>query len=306
MKIAIAGGSGFVGQHLADYLIEKGHDIYVLSRKERKSSNPKLHYIQWMNNGSTPEKYLEGINVVINLAGKSINDRWTEEAKQQIVQSRVKSTRELIRIIDFLDQKPSIVINASAVGIYGTSRTETFTEKSTPQGNDFLASTVEAWEYEASQFKDFSIRTILLRFGIILGEQGALPKMVLPYKYFAGGTVGSGEQWVSWIHVDDVVRLIEFAIEQPTIAGPVNAASPNPVQMKTFGQTIAKVLGRPHWIPAPSFALKGLLGEMSLLVLEGQKVLPKQALISGFTFSFPHLEEALVSILRSSKQPVLK
>ncbi|MRX54925.1 epimerase [Bacillus sp. HMSC76G11] len=300
MKIAISGGTGFVGKKLTDYLLENGDEVLILSRTKKESTKPGLKYVELMTEGAAPERELEGINAFINLAGKSINDRWTEESKKQIVESRVKTTREVYRIIDTLKKKPEVLINASAVGIYGTSKEETFTEESRPNASDFLSETVIKWEKEAAKISELGVRTVFTRFGIILGEKGALPSIVLPYKLFAGGTVGSGTQWLSWIHINDVVKLIHFLLHQKSIEGPVNAASPNPVQMKDFGKTVAKVLHRPHWVPAPSFALKLALGEKSILVLEGQRVIPKAALENHFQFSHPVLEEALSDILKST------
>jgi uncharacterized protein (TIGR01777 family) len=300
MKIAIAGGTGYIGNKLTDYLLENGNKVLILSRTKKESTKSGLQYIEWMTEGAAPERELDGISAFINLAGKSINDRWTEEAKKQIVESRVKTTNEVYRIIQNLKTKPEVLINASAVGIYGTSKEETFTEESRPKESDFLSETVIKWEQEAARISELNVRTVFTRFGIILGEKGALPSIILPYKLFAGGTVGSGTQWLSWIHINDVVKLIHFLLLQKSIEGPVNAASPNPVQMKDFGKTVAKVLHRPHWISAPSFALKLALGEKSILVLEGQRVIPKVALENNFQFSHSVLEEALSDILKST------
>lgn len=307
MKIAISGGTGFIGKHLTHYFLNKGHDVYILTRSQKTSSEKNLHFVQWLSKTSSPAESLEGVDVIINLAGKSINNRWTEETKKQIVESRIASTKEIYSIINSLTKKPSLFINASAIGIYGTSLTKTFTEESNEIGSDFLAKTVKVWEKEAKKAEGLQVRTVLTRFGIVLGEEGALSKMVLPYRLFAGGNLGSGQQWVSWIHVIDLVRLIDHIISS-NISGPVNAVSPNPVKMNQFGKTIGNVLNRPHWLPAPSFALKTLLGEMSLLILEGQKVLPEKALQDGFTFTFSHLEKALQDIFisndKSEKQGV--
>ncbi|MBM7605079.1 uncharacterized protein (TIGR01777 family) [Metabacillus crassostreae] len=298
MKIAITGGTGFVGKHLTNYYLNNGHDVYILTRNEKTSSQKNLQYVQWLSNEANPASSLEGIDVMINLAGKSINDRWSEDAKKAIVESRVKATREVYSIISKLEKKPSVFINASAIGVYGTSRNKTFTEDSTERGTDFLAETVKVWEKEASKVEELNVRTVFTRFGIILGEEGALPKMLLPYKLFAGGKLGSGEQWVSWISIDDLVKLIDYVIQNEKITGPVNATAPNPVKMNEFGKTIGNILNRPHWLPAPEFALKTILGEMSILILEGQKVLPKKLEKHHFTFTYPYVDEALRSILK--------
>ncbi|MBY0121857.1 TIGR01777 family oxidoreductase [Bacillus sp. S/N-304-OC-R1] len=299
MKIALTGGTGFVGRALTEELIKNGHEIFILTRNTSTRKNTdNITYISWLNEGDHPEETLEGIEVIINLAGESINSgRWTESRKKSILKSRISATKEVLRILEKLEQKPSVLINASAIGYYGTSQTKTFTEDSSDKGTDFLAQTVQRWEAEALKAKEMGIRTVCCRFGIILnGEDGALPRIALPYKLFAGGTVGSGEQWVSWIHLKDVVNGIIFAIQNEQMNGPINFTAPTPVKMKEFGQILGKVMHRPHWIPAPGFALKAVLGEMSVLVLEGQNVHPAKLTLNGYPFLFRHLQEALEDI----------
>lgn len=299
MRIAITGGTGFVGSSLAKELLETGHELFILTRSTANKQNSKnLQYVQWLNKDDSPEEDLEGIDVIVNLAGESISSgRWTEERKQRILDSRINATREVLRIISRLEEKPYTLINASAVGYYGTSENETFTEASRKSGTDFLAGTVKHWEMEAAKAEEWELRTIFCRFGIILEKnEGALPRIALPYKWFVGGTVGSGEQWVPWIHLKDVVNGIRFCIEKEQVEGPVNFTSPNPVRMKDFGEILGEVLHRPHWIPAPGFALKLVLGEMSMLVLEGQKVLPEKLIHHGYEFLFTDLKKALQDI----------
>ena len=208
------------------------------------------------------------------------------------------ATDQLVRIISALPEKPSVLINASAIGIYPASTDAVYTEESTEIATDFLSQTVHDWEKNAARVEAHGIRTVYMRFGVVLGKEGgALPLMTLPYKLFAGGTVGSGEQWVSWVHVTDVARAIVFAATSEKLRGPVNVTSPYPKKMKDFGQTIGAVLNRPHWFPVPSFAMKLALGQKSALVLEGQHVMPKVLLENGFEFSFPSLESALEDLL---------
>lgn len=297
MKIAITGGTGFVGRALTKELSKKGHEILILTRNAKLNSE-KTTYVSWLNEGDVPEKQLEDVDIFINLAGESINSgRWTESRKKTIVDSRIIATKEVLRIMKSLNKTPSLLINASAIGIYGTSLSDTYTEVSTKKGQDFLAQTVQQWEKEALKAKEIGIRTVCCRFGIILDkDEGALPRIALPYQFYAGGTVGSGEQWVSWIHLKDVVNGIMFALEQKELEGPVNFTAPNPVKMRDFGKTLGKALHRPHWMPAPGFALKALLGEMSLLVLEGQRVLPATLTTQGYPFYFEHLSQALEDI----------
>jgi len=298
MKIAIAGGSGFVGKALQEELLKNGHQLFILTR------NPNVHrpangitYVQWLGDGDRPELQLEGTGAIVNLAGESLNSgRWTPARKRRILDSRLTATREVKRIIDALEHKPSVLLNASAIGYYGISRDETFTEAQVKRPSDFLSETVDLWEREAERS---GIRTVYMRFGVVLGKKGgALPRMALPYRLFGGGTVGSGRQVLSWIHIHDVVRAAIYCVEHPALAGPVNFTAPEPAAMKAFGQTIGSVLRKPHWLPVPGFMLKLLLGEMSVLVLEGQTVLSSKLLDNGFTFSHPDLEGALTDLLR--------
>lgn len=297
MNILISGGTGFIGKALCSLLTSKGHTLYVLTRNSRAAEQSNIYYIKWQATDETlPIPY---VDAVINLAGEPINSgRWTETRKQQIVSSRVTTTQALLHQLSKQSNLPHVFINASAIGYYGTSLTETFTENNRNAGNDFLATTVEKWEAEAKQAENLGMRTVFTRFGIVLGNGGALPSMTLPYRIFLGGTIGSGKQWVSWIHVEDVARMIVFALENEQIIGPINVTAPKPLTMKEFGNVIGNVMKRPHWIPVPSFALKLILGEMSILVLEGQRVLPEKAMQHGFTFAYPNLEEALSTILK--------
>ncbi|PEQ09964.1 TIGR01777 family oxidoreductase [Bacillus toyonensis] len=297
MKIAISGGTGFIGKYLSTFFIQKGYTVYILTRKNKiETSNPNLQYVQWTPD--LPTFPLSSIDIVINLAGESINSRWTKKQKEAILNSRIQATRGLIKQLQTLSTKPHTFINASAIGYYGTSETESFTEQQETPGNDFLAETVFLWEREACKARSLEIRTIYARFGVILGaDGGALPKMLLPYQFYIGGTIGSGNQWLSWIHIDDVVRMIDFIIHKEEINGPLNITAPLPIRMKEFGETMATIMRKPHWLPVPSFMLHALLGEMSILVLEGQHVLPSKAIEHGYQYTFPTIDHALQNIL---------
>lgn len=299
MKIVIAGGTGFIGQKLTELLVDEGHNIIMLTRKVMKSTM-NVSYVKWLVDGASPENEISSADVFINLAGVSINDgRWGPKHQRQIYESRMTATEELLRIIAHMPEKPSVFINASAIGIYPSSLNNIYKEKSLETANDFLGKTVHDWEKRAKQVEVYGIRPVFMRFGVVLGmEGGALPLMALPYKLFAGGTVGSGKQWVSWVHVQDVARAISYVIENDQLRGPVNVTSPNPLQMKEFGRTVASVLHRPHWLTVPSFAMKLVLGQKSALVLEGQHVVPEALMEAGFTFTFPSLEAALEDLLR--------
>ncbi|RSD24040.1 TIGR01777 family oxidoreductase [Mesobacillus subterraneus] len=297
MKIAITGGTGLVGEALSRELIEKGHEVYILTRNTNglnSSSNPR--YIQWLNSGDQPEKELAGIEAIVNLAGATINSRWTDEYKRKILESRLQAASEVKKIMELLPVKPRVLVNASAVGYYGTSTIEEFTEQS-PPGHDFLAETVQHWEAAASEAQALGVRIVLCRFGVILDRKaGALPRIALPYNLFAGGKIGSGNQWLSWIHIEDVIGGVLFAIENTDLEGPVNFSAPSPVTMDEFGKVLSQIMKRPHWLPVPSFALKILLGEMSILVLEGQQALPEKLLKAGYPFRYPDLRDALQDI----------
>lgn len=299
MKIVIAGGSGFIGKKLTELLLESGHDIVILTRNARQHSNKRVTYVRWLQHGACPEKEINGADGFINLAGVSINDgRWNETHQKQIYESRMTATEELLRIITVLPVKPKVLVNASAIGVYPASNHAIYTEDSKEVAADFLGKTVHDWEKKADSVKELGIRSVYMRFGVVLGrEGGALPLMVLPYKLFVGGTVGSGSQWVSWVHVQDVVRAILFALEHQELKGPVNVTSPTPVTMGDFGRSIASLLHRPHWMPVPEFAMKMALGKKSALVLEGQHVIPVKLLEERFTFLFPTLEGALEDLL---------
>lgn len=300
MNILITGGTGFVGQALTQYFISEGHDIYILTRQSIDDhSQEQRHYVQWLTKGSHPLKSLPIIDAVINLAGTSINSgRWTSKKKENILQSRLKATWALVALMENMPIRPRVLINASAIGYYGTSQETVFDEGSGYENGDFLANVVYHWEEAAAVAERLGVRTVTARFGLVLGGRGgALSRMALPYRYLIGGTVASGKQWVSWVHIDDLVRLIHFIMKNDHINGPINITAPHPVQMKTFGQTIGHVMKRPHWFPVPSLMLRIALGEMSSLLVKGQKVLPSKALDAHFIFKYPKLEDALKNLL---------
>ncbi|MBS4219476.1 TIGR01777 family oxidoreductase [Bacillus sp. FJAT-49711] len=300
MHIVIAGGSGFVGKALQARLLKEGHKITILTRnKEKIFESNGLRAVEWLNPNSEPEIYMKNVDAIINLAGESINGfRWTKEKKKRIIESRIHATREIVTLIEKLDRKPKVLVNGSAVGYYGMSDVETFTEESKSQASDFLASVVRKWEEEAAQAERLGVRIVFARLGVVLGKEGALPLMALPYKMGVGGPVGTGNQWIPWVHQADVAGLLLFAIENESISGPINVTAPNLVKNKEFGKTIGRVLHRPHWMPVPSFAMKLLLGEMSEMLLRGQCAIPQKAEQNGYTFEYPILEQAMENILR--------
>ena len=293
MNILLTGGTGFIGSLLVKELVRKEYHCYVVTRNHCDSQIPQVTFITW--DQLTSNSFDEPIDVVINLAGESINSgRWTNVVKDKILQSRIQSTSKLITWLERQAHRPNLLINASAIGFYGTSETKTFTENDKPTSTDFLATTVRTWENVATKAEELGIRTVLARFGIVLGlEGGALPKMILPYKLFIGGPIGSGSQWMSWIHLKDVVGLIVHSIENKEIHGPMNFVSPTPVTMKEFSKVLSNSLNRPNLLKVPEFALQMLLGEMSMLILEGQKVSPTVAIQTNYNFQFTSLKDAL-------------
>ncbi|MEG3923345.1 MULTISPECIES: thylakoid membrane protein ThyD [unclassified Microcoleus] len=308
MKVAIAGATGFVGSRLVEKLQAAGHQVVVLSRDAAKASRvfpasayPNLEVVAYTPAESGDWLHsIAGCDAVVNLAGVPIaEERWTEARQQAILDSRRLTTAKLVEAIVNANPRPSVFVSASAIGYYGTSETAEFDETSLA-GNDFLAAVCKDWEAAAQPAKNAGTRLAILRLGIVLGMGGALAKMLPPFKLFAGGPLGTGKQWFSWIHREDVVDLILYALQNSQVEGVLNATAPNPVRMNELCQTLGEVLKRPSWLPVPGFALEMLLGDGAKLVLEGQKVLPKQTLASGFQYQYPTLKLALEEILSGS------
>ncbi len=305
MKVAIAGATGFVGSRLVERLHSEGHSVLVLARDSERarrvfpaSAYPNLEIVAYTPAESGDwQTSIAGCDGVVNLAGVPIaEEKWTAARKQAILDSRKLTTAKLVEAIALANPKPSVLVSTSAIGYYGTSETAEFDETSLA-GDDFLAAVCKDWEAAAQPVKDLGTRLAILRFGIVMGMGGALAKMLPPFKLFAGGPIGTGKQWFSWIHRDDVVNLILYTLQNPQIEGVLNATAPNPVRMNEFCETLGAVLQRPSWLPVPAFALEFLLGDGAKVVLEGQKVLPKQTLASGFQYQYPTLKLALEEIL---------
>jgi uncharacterized protein (TIGR01777 family) len=305
MKVAITGATGFVGSRLVERLHAQGDQVLVFTRKSTsaqrvfpKEAYPNVEIVAYNSTESGSwQNAIAGCDAVVNLAGEPIAEgRWTPQRKQEIFQSRQLGTQKIVEAIAKANPKPKVLVNASAIGYYGTSETDTFDEKSS-SGNDFLAEVCRAWEAEAQKVLDDGVRLVILRFGIVLGMGGAIARMVTPFKLFAGGPIGSGRQWFSWIHRDDLVSLIIAAIKREEIQGVLNATAPNPVRMAEFCQTMGEVMNRPSWLPVPGFAIEALLGDGAIVVLEGQKVLPQRAQAYNFEFQYPNVKQALADIL---------
>lgn len=306
MKIAITGATGFIGKELVRKLAVN-HQIVVLTGNIEKARSvfqgnlgANLELVAYTpKQGGEWQGKLDGCDAVVNLAGAPIAERWTADYKKEILESRQLGTRMIVEAIALASQKPKVLINASAIGYYGTSETETYTEVS-PAGDDFLGNVCRSWEAEAKKVTDYGVRLVIFRLGIVLGNGGALAKMIPPFKIFAGGPIGSGRQWFSWIHIADVVNLIERAIAYEGVEGVFNATAPYPVTMSQLCETLGQVLKRPSWLPVPSIALELLLGDGAKVVLEGQKVLPQKTQeVMNYTFEYSHLKPALENIVKS-------
>jgi uncharacterized protein (TIGR01777 family) len=302
MHIVIAGGSGFLGTALTNALSREGHDVTVLTRRPSPTApaRPRVQHVAWNPNGRSGPwaAALDGTGAVVNLAGESIAARrWTAAQKARLEQSRLDATRSLTTAIAESANRPPVFVSGSAVGYYGDRGDETLTETS-PPGTDFLAGLAQKWEAAATTIADMT-RVSLIRTGIVLDRKGgALPRMLPPFRMFVGGPLGSGRQYMPWIHHEDWVRLVTWAIGHEGARGPLNATSPSPVTNQEFSHALGRALHRPSFLPAPAFALRLMLGEMAdALLLSGQRALPVRATDLGFTFRYSNIDQALANVL---------
>lgn len=294
MKITLTGATGFIGRHLVAKLLSRGDELTILSRRPREGSNPR--YLAWDARSAPPPEALDA-GAIIHLTGESVAQRWTAEAKQRIRSSRIDSTRALITALGSAANKPEFLISASAIGIYGDRGDEVLTEKS-PPGSGFLEDLSVEWEAESQRATEFGIRVLNPRIGIVLGRDGgALPRMLAPFKAGVGGKLGSGQQWMSWIHIDDVIGLLLFALDRRDLHGPMNATAPSPARNRDFTEQLAAVLKRPAFFTVPAFALKLMMGEMGEVVVASERVIPEVARAAGYAFRYPELRAALEALL---------
>ena len=305
MKIVIAGGSGFLGSALLRKLVEARHSVVLLSRAPdsvRSKLPPSVQIEQWdAASVGAWAAHIQQADAVINLTGESIaGKRWTAKQKDRILSSRINSTRAIVEAIGKAAKKPKALVNQSAVGYYGNIEYGEVTEDH-PRGLDFLSDVAEEWEKEALKAEAFGVRVVLPRTGIVLDKSaGALQKLLVPFKLFFGGPLGSGNQWFPWIHLQDEIGALIFAAENQNLSGPVNLAAPDSVTMKQFCQALGKAMNRPSWAPVPGIVLKTVLGEMAdSLLLHGQRAIPRKLMDSGYKFRFPKLPEALADIFRA-------
>ena len=302
LQIVVTGGTGFIGRPLCVSLCREGHRVTLLTRRKEEVQRlwgSAVTAVEWNSReAGTWEHCLESADAIINLAGAPIADgRWTDARKRLLTDSRVLTTRLLAEALSRCRSKPRTLVSASGIGYYGLSDHRVLDEGSA-RGAGFLADLSCAWEAEALRAGESGMRVVLLRTGMVLEQDGgALPKMLLPFRFFAGGPIMPGTQWVSWIHRRDHIGLIQWVLTTPSISGPVNAVAPGAVTMNQFCEAIGRVLHRPSWLPVPGFALHLALGELGTLMTTGQRVNPAKALSRGYVFHYPKLEPALQAIL---------
>ncbi len=295
MNITLTGATGFIGGHLVQKLTAFGHRLTILTRNPRGTgTNPR--FLAWDTRSAPPAEAVEA-DAIIHLAGESVAQRWTEQVKKRIRTSRILPTRAIVDGMAAAKKKPAVLISASAIGIYGPGRDQELTEQSAA-GAGFLEDVSVEWERESARAVSLGVRVVNPRFGIVLGRDGgALASMLPPFKAGVGGRLGSGDQWMSWIHIDDATTLLLFALTHSAIQGPVNVTAPNPVKNAEFTSELARVVKRPALIPVPKFALHLLFGEMADVLLSSQRVIPEVALSAGFHFQFETLGSALEDLL---------
>ncbi|VAI52306.1 unnamed protein product [Triticum turgidum subsp. durum] len=285
MTVSITGATGFIGRRLVDKLLSAASRYPGVTIADKEGD--------W-------ERCIRDSTGVVNLAGMPISTRWSPEVKSEILQSRVNVTSKVVDHINTSSNGngPSVFVSATAVGYYGTSETDSFDESS-PSGNDYLAHVCREWEGRARQVKQEHVRLVLIRIGVVLGKDGgALAKMIPLFMMFAGGPLGTGTQWFSWIHLDDLVDLIYESLRNPAYTGIINGTAPNPVRLSELCDRLGQVVGRPSWLPVPGLAIKALLGEGATVVLDGQKVLPAKATQLGFSYRYPYVRDALKAIAK--------
>lgn len=306
MRTIITGGSGLIGRALTNSFLQDAHEVIILSRDPEGVKNlpSGARAVQW--DGNTPQGWgdlIEGANAVVNLAGENIAgegffpDRWTDERKHRILSSRLNAGKAVTQAIQSAEQKPGVVVQASAIGYYGASDDQVITEED-PSGDDFQADVCQQWEDSSRGVEELGVRRVVTRGSIALSiEGGAFLRLMFPFRFFIGGPLGSGKQYISWIHIADQVGVIRFLIDNQMASGVYNLSSPNPVTNKEFAQTIGKVMGRPSFIPVPEFAFNTMFGEVSTVVVDGLRVLPQRLQELGYQFKFPELEPAIRNIL---------
>jgi uncharacterized protein (TIGR01777 family) len=302
-RIIVTGATGFLGSRIIKLLSRRGDQVVALVRdieRGRRLAPGAAEYLSWSSSMKDGDwaRAIDGADAVINLAGTPVAERWSDANKKKMRESRLEGTRHIVEAIGRAASKPRVLVNASGVGYYGTSDSKIFTENS-PAGTDFLAKLCAEWEAEALKAEEHGVRTVIVRTGIVLDPHGgALARLLPTFRLFVGGPVASGKQWFPWVHIDDEIAIYLWAIDNEEVRGAVNAAAPGVVNSKEFSATLGKVLGRPSFFPVPKFAIDLILGEGSLILIEGQRVVPERTQALGFEFRHPELREALESLLK--------
>ena len=306
MRVIITGGSGLIGRALASEMLKDGHEVIALSRDPGRHTAhlpSGLRLEQW--DGQTAKGWghlVEQAGAIVNLAGENIGEsRWTEARKRAILESRLQAGKAVSEAIALAGRKPGVLVQISGIGYYGSQaagdHTEIITEKSPPAG-DFMSHTCQQWEAATASVEQAGVRRVVVRSGVVLSRLGgAFPRMLMPFNFFVGGPLGSGQQWISWIHLRDEVAGLRFLMDNPNASGVYNLTSPHPLKNLDFERAIGRVMHRPAFIPVPAFAIRMLFGEMAITVLEGQRVAPERLEEAGFLFNFPRIEEALRDLL---------
>lgn len=297
MNYLLTGATGFIGRRLVQHLLDSSNGVNYLGQQRSNTLDGRAAFHSW-NRGDEPSlNSVPRLDAVINLAGEPVAQRWNEKVKQAIYSSRVDGTRKLVTALEKLRHKPSVLVSASAVGIYGDRGDEILTEESAP-GNDFLAHACVGWEREALRARESGVRVVLLRIAIVLGRNGgALKQMLIPFRLGLGGPLGTGKQWMPWIQLDDLVRLFVFAAEHEEVHGALNASAPQPVINAQFTKALAQAVHRPAVMPVPKFALRMALGQVADFTLTSQRVIPEATQKAGFRFEHIQIEEALRSVV---------
>lgn len=305
MKILISGGTGLIGSALAESLYSAGHQVTIISRDPDRV-NAKYQALSWDESDLLEE--MANTNAVINLAGASLagenplNMRWTPKRKQAIISSRTLASAKLLEAIRKLDRKPEVFLQASAIGFYG-NKGKASADETTPAGDDFLSVVCREWEASSAEVAELGVRRLVIRIGLVLSQSGGLlPTLSLPFRFFVGGRIGKGDQYLSWIDIEDIVSGIEFLINDPVHQGVYNLCSPSPVTNLEFSKVLGKTLRRSAWLPVPAIIMRIMLGEAATLALDGRPVHPARLLRSGFQFRYPQLENSLKHLLNENSQ----
>ncbi|GAC1372612.1 MAG: TIGR01777 family oxidoreductase [Polyangiales bacterium] len=303
MRILVTGATGFIGRRLCEALHRRGESVVALVR-DPESAQSKLYgrarLVGWNPPESGPwQEELSQVDAVVNLAGESVVGRWTDEHKKKVYDSRIVGTRALVDAIGRAPEgkgragaRPRLLVQASAIGYYGATTAET--DEASPAGKGFLAKVCTDWEHEANRAEELGTKVVVCRIGVVLGKGGgALPQMARPFKMFVGGPIGSGNQWMSWVSLDDVVGMLEMALFKPEVTGPINLVAPEPVTNRAFAKLLGSVLGRPAFMPTPEAALRAIFGEGASVLTDSQRVVPRRAIELEYPFLHPSLRGAL-------------